>query len=39
MRDDLLAKAHKTRYLLSLDSKKEAESEEQPEAEGVEPPP
>ena len=37
MRDDLLAKAHKTRYLLSLDSKKEAESEEQPEAEGVEP--
>ena len=30
MRDDLLAKAHKTRYLLSLDSKESGEKEEGP---------
>ena len=37
MRDDLLAKAHKTRYLLSLDSKESGEKEEEPEVEGMEP--
>ena len=37
MRDDLLAKAHKTRYLLSLDSKESGEKEEEPEVDGVEP--
>lgn len=37
MRDELLAKAHKTRYLLSLDSKESDEEEEEPEVEGVEP--
>ena len=37
MRDDLLAKAHKTRYLLSLDSKESGEEEEEPEVEGMEP--
>ena len=37
MRDDLLAKAHKTRYLLSLDSNESGEKDEEHEVEGVEP--
>ena len=37
MRDDLLAKAHKTRYLLFLDSKEAGAKEEEPEVDGVEP--
>ena len=36
MRDDLLAKAHKTRYLLSLDSKESGEEEDESEVKGVE---